>query len=116
MNGFAPLRTAIAARPLQRLLGLAAPCRACRLLLIAPCRDIHTAGMRTRIDVAFVDADGIVAQAHRNVSANRRLRCRHAVIALERPAEDTPWFSTGDALVIGAQTPCAPSQASAEQA
>ena len=36
-------------------------------LLLAPCRDIHTVGMRRPIDVAFVDKTGRVVEAHRAV-------------------------------------------------
>ena len=35
-----------------------------KTLMLAPCRSIHTFGMKHAIDVAFVDRDGATALAH----------------------------------------------------
>ena len=68
-------------------------------LLLLPCNDVHTVGMRHRIDVAFVDGAGNVLEAHRDVGSCRRLRHRKAVAVVERFSTcSTPWFSTGDRI------------------
>lgn len=71
------------------------------VLLLAPCRDIHTVGMRHALDIAFVDADGMVVEAYRDVGPMRRVRCRKAVATIERFSESTPWFTAGDRVEIG---------------
>lgn len=68
------------------------------VLMLVPCNDVHTFAMRRAIDVAFVAADGIVLEAHRDVSANRRLHNRRAAATLERFASEKPWFSPGDRI------------------
>ena len=71
------------------------------MLLLAPCNDVHTVGMRHRIDVAFVDGGGRVIEAHRDVGPRRRLRNRRAVAVLERFSTcDTPWLRPGEQLGI----------------
>ena len=66
------------------------------LLLLSPCNDIHTFGMRRSIDVAFLASDGTVLEAYRQVGRRRRVRCKRAASTLERVAEDAPWFEQGD--------------------
>lgn len=66
------------------------------VLLLAPCRDIHTIGMRSAIDVAFINRSGCVVASHRNVGAGRRVRCSEAYAVLERTSRDGPWPSPGD--------------------
>ena len=60
------------------------------VMLLAPCRDVHTFGMGHAVDVAFVDATGLVVEAHRAVAPGRRLRCRRARAVLERFAGEGP--------------------------
>lgn len=55
-----------------------------KTLLIVPCRSIHTFGMREHIDVAFVDAQGLVRRSYINLAPNRLLVCRDARMVLER--------------------------------
>ena len=67
------------------------------VLMLAPCRDIHTFGMRFPIDVAFVSEAGEVLEVHRGIMPRRRLRCRKAVAVLERASnENAPWYRKGD--------------------
>ncbi|MCI8469588.1 MAG: DUF192 domain-containing protein [Eggerthellaceae bacterium] len=73
------------------------------VLLLAPCHDIHTFGMSHPIDVAFVDAAGVVLEAHRDVGPRRRLRCRGAAAVLERFAEAGPWPVPGDQVTVAAR-------------
>lgn len=81
-----------------RLLGLYGRAGFDGALLLAPCHDIHTFGMRRPIDVAFIAADGTVVESHRDVTPCRRLRNGEAVATLERFASDAPWFAPGDRI------------------
>ncbi len=73
-------------------------------LLLAPCNDVHTVGMRRAIDVAFVDGTGLVIEAHRSVGPLRRLRNKGAVAVIERFAScETPWFSEGERVALSAK-------------
>ncbi len=67
-------------------------------LLLVPCRDIHTVGMRYSIDVAFVDGAGQVVEAHRAVGPLCRLRNARAAAVIERFAACGPWFQPGDRI------------------
>ncbi|MDO4501794.1 MAG: DUF192 domain-containing protein [Coriobacteriia bacterium] len=70
-------------------------------LALFPCRDVHTFGMRYAIDVAFVDARGMVIESHRCVRPLKRMRNRRAAIVVERISRaDEPWFSEGDCLAL----------------
>ena len=71
------------------------------VLLLVPCNDIHTFGMRQAIDVAFVAADGVVVESHRALAPNKRLKCRRASATLERFASDAPWLAPGDLIQHG---------------
>ena len=70
------------------------------VLLLTPCNDVHTFGMSRAIDVAFIAADGLVLESHREVGACRRLRCRPATATLERIAVEAPWFERGDRVEL----------------
>lgn len=73
------------------------------VLLLVPCHDIHTFGMRHPLDVAFVAADGTIIESHRNVQPRHRLKNRDAAATLERFAASSPWFAPGDRMQNG---PC----------
>ncbi len=83
---------------LQRLQGmlLGRGSRPGECLILSPCSDIHTFGMRWPIDVAFVDAQGKVLMVCKRVLPFQRLRCKKASAVVERRAQDSPWFSLGD--------------------
>lgn len=66
------------------------------VLVLAPCRDVHTFGMKEPIDIAFVGADGRVLAAYCNVRPRRRIRCREAKATLERFSVEQDWFDVGD--------------------
>jgi uncharacterized membrane protein (UPF0127 family) len=78
----------VAASPLSRLLGLALLSReaAGTGLLIPRCRSVHTLGMRFRLDLLFLDADGRVIELRRAVPPRRFVRCAGAVAVLELPS------------------------------
>lgn len=70
-------------------------------MLFMPCCDVHTVGMRHRLDVAFIDASGLVVDAYRDVGPFRRLRGKGAVAVVERFSScASPWFSLGDRLGV----------------
>lgn len=70
-------------------------------LLLAPCRDVHTMGMREPLDIAFIDEEGVVLEAHRAVGPMRRLRNRRAAAVAERRAAcGEPWFARGDVVML----------------
>lgn len=68
------------------------------VLMLVPCHDIHTFGMRESLDVAFVAADGTVLESHRRITPGRRLKNRQAAATLERFADSSPWFAPGDRI------------------
>lgn len=70
-------------------------------LLLMPCGDVHTVGMRHRLDIAFVDAAGVVLESYRSVGPFRRLRRKGAVAVVERFSScASPWFSEGDRVGV----------------
>ena len=91
----------LATEPLGRARGLLFGKEGDKVLLLAPCKDIHTAGMRDSIDVAFVDRSGQVIEAHRSVRPFCHLRNRKAAAVVERFSSCRgPWFTTGDRIVV----------------
>ena len=84
----------------ERLRGLLCRKEYPDILLLVPCNDVHTFGMRQSIDVAFASSRGLILESHRNVGANRRLRCKAASITLERIASRARWFEQGDRLEL----------------
>jgi uncharacterized protein len=78
----------VATSPLSRLLGLAllSRGRAGTGLLIPRCRSVHTIGMRFRLDLLFLDADGRAIDLRRAVPPGRFARCPGAVAVLELPS------------------------------
>lgn len=70
-----------------------------KALLLLPCSDVHTVGMRHRLDIAFVDAEGVVMRSCRDVGPFRRLRERGAAAVIERFSScAAPWFEEGDRI------------------
>lgn len=80
------------------------------VLLLTPCRDIHTIGMRFPIDVAFVDEGGCVRLVYEGLGPGKRLFCESATAVLERMSPiasasvmlaTESWFHVGDQIGIG---------------
>ena len=71
------------------------------MLLLAPCNDIHTFGMKRNLDIAFIDSKGTVVKAATGVTPSRRMRVPGAAAVLERHACGLPWFQEGDQIQIG---------------
>lgn len=90
----------------ERLVGLmgALPPGACPVLAFPACRSLHTAGMGSPVDMAFVGPDGSVALSRRAVPPWRAVLCPRAAWALERVAADGPWPEEGDGVRLCVQT------------
>jgi uncharacterized protein len=84
------LQVPVATSFASRLLGLAllSRNRAWSGLLIPRCRSVHTFGMRFRLDLLFLDADGRVLEIRRDVRPARVARCARAAAVLEIPARE----------------------------
>ena len=80
-------RVMLATRLSSRLRGLLFSPASNDLMVLLPCRDVHTFGMQYAIDIAFLDANGEVIRAVRDVVPNRRLRQPDAVAVVERCVE-----------------------------
>ena len=70
------------------------------VLVLCPCNDIHTFGMRKAIDVAFVAEDGTVLESYKEVRPCRRLRCPSARATLERFSREGSWFEEGERVDV----------------
>lgn len=91
----------VAARFWDRLVGFLRPRPPNCVLLIAPCRSIHTFGMTGLLDVAFFDRCGRVVRVHRAVGPRRRVGCCGAYGVLERGArDDVQWYREGDEVTV----------------
>lgn len=71
-----------------------------RMLILVPCKSVHTIGMRYALDIAFVDRNGIVLRSERNVRPGRVLSCRQAAFVLERPHQDEAWAKAEQRLLV----------------
>ena len=84
--------------PLQRLRGLLGTEPNASPVALVGCRQIHTVGMRYRIDVAFVGANGVVLDVRRSVSPGRFLSDERAWVTLERPHQRAAWLVAGESV------------------
>lgn len=89
----------------ERLVGLMGdlPPGARPVLAFPACRSLHTAGMGSPVDMAFVGPDGSVALSRRAVPPWRAVVCPGAAWALERVAADGPWPEEGDGVRLCVQ-------------
>ena len=96
-SAYGAVRVVLATKLLDRLRGLLfrRPC-ANLVLVLSPCRDVHTVGMRHRLDIAFMSRDGTVVAVARDVVPWRRVRCKCAAAVLERFAQTGAWVEVGD--------------------
>lgn len=92
-------RMAAATSVISRMRGLLGAERGDGLLLIAPCKGIHTYGMRYPIDAAFVDREGVVVLVRRALEPGNRVACETACLVIERRYnEDAAWFGLGETI------------------
>ena len=92
------MRVVYALAPLQRLIGMLFGRGAGEdeCLVLAPCADIHTYGMRWPIDVAFVDHVGKVLSVAFEVGPCQRRKCPGAYATIERRTYSKTWLKPGD--------------------
>jgi uncharacterized membrane protein (UPF0127 family) len=57
-------------------------------LLIPHCASVHTFGMRFRLDLYFLGAEGEIVSVRREVPPRRFASCRRATAVLELPADE----------------------------
>ena len=101
-DAFPASRVMLATKLSSRMRGLLFRPASEDLMVLMPCRDIHTFGMQYAIDVAFIDASGRVIRSVRDVLPNRRLKEPSAVAVLERCAIPRElWFEEGDRVALG---------------
>lgn len=101
LRGAGPDRLSMATGAASRMRGLLLSQPGEGTLLLVPCADVHTVGMRKRLDIAFVDDEGRVIESHRDVGPMRRLRNRRAAAVIERFSScSSPWFAEGDRLGV----------------
>lgn len=72
-----------------------------KILMLAPCRAIHTFGMKYAIDVAFINRSGGVIKVVKALPPRSRVSCRGACAVYERLSCSDAWFEEGEQLVIG---------------
>ena len=70
-------------------------------LLIPRCRCVHTFGMRFRVDLIFLRADGAVAEVRRAVPPRRVVRCGAARHVVEVAAGQAHGVLASNILVPG---------------
>lgn len=100
----------LACTPWARLRGMKAYPTWHGVLVLAPCADVHTFGIRRSLDIAFVDRWGIVLESYRRVPPGRRRRCKGACYTLERWAESgEAWFERGGSVFMQAGEATGPS-------
>jgi uncharacterized membrane protein (UPF0127 family) len=90
----------------KRIKGLLDPtvCETGKILVLIPCKSIHSFGMREAIDVAFLDDRGRVLKATRGMTPQRFLSCRGAVCVFERRSgTEEAWFEPGESVWLMAQ-------------
>lgn len=101
-DAFPAGRVMLATRLSSRMRGLLFAPDTDDLMVLLPCHDIHTFGMGFAIDIAFIDAGGVVVRALRDVMPNKRVRESRAVAVLERRAIPREvWFEEGDCISLG---------------
>lgn len=84
----------------QRAIGLLLTDITTDELMLIPCNDIHTLGMRHALDVAFLSSSGEVLEVHYALDPCKRIRNKHAAAVVERFASNSPWFQVGDRLML----------------
>lgn len=63
-------------------------------LRLAPCRSVHTFGMRFALDLLWLDANGRIVRVDEGVAPRRLRTCLRARAVVEVPAGDAPAFLT----------------------
>ena len=86
----------VLSRIVERLRGMKGAREESSHVVLVPCCDIHTFGMKVPIDIAFIDARGTVIAVHRRVMPKKRIRNAAACLVVERFAHQGAWYECGD--------------------
>jgi len=71
------------------------------MLMLAPCKSIHTFGLRCPVDVAFLDDEGKVVASERNIPPAKIRSHPKAEAVLERRSNPAfYWPTTGDSMSV----------------
>lgn len=79
------------------------------VLILSPCKSVHTFGMRQRIDIAFVGRDGTILRSERSVAPMRTMSRAGSVAVIERFSTggrdadggmEDRWFEPGDVVEL----------------
>lgn len=89
------MKVAFATSLLARLKGLYAHKEYADVLVLMPCCDIHTFGMKKPVDVAFISPEGCVLKVVRGLEPNKRLKCSGAALVMERYSSLDSWPQEG---------------------
>ena len=89
-------RFIVLSRIIERLRGMKGIKKESSHVVLVPCCDIHTFGMKAPLDVAFIDKTGTVIAVHRRVMPKRRIRNAAARLVVERAAHQGAWYECGD--------------------
>lgn len=101
-DGRGTRRLCLAATFWDRLMGLFSRQSSDEILLIAPCRSVHTFGMGYAIDIAFISREGRVLESYENVPPWRLRKCSGAYAVLERSVSEIDSSeSSGEDRVVG---------------
>lgn len=84
---------------LSRLKGLLGREPSETLLVLVPCCDVHTWGMKHALDIAFIGYDGVVVESLRMVGPRRRVRNDRAMMVVERFSSPKRWFREGEPVL-----------------
>lgn len=88
----------------DKALGMLVPRNQQTLLVLIPCRSIHTFCMKSNLDVAFISKEGSVLFSERNVKAGRVIKQKKAVCVLERYSDvNMHWFEEGQQIRLSVE-------------
>lgn len=85
---------------LDRLRGLIGRRKNYPPVYFAHCSSVHTFGMFSALDIAFLSERGQVLEVHSEVSPGRHLCCRRASWVLERFSKKETWLEVGDYISV----------------
>ena len=102
------MKIVLATSMAARLTGLLKQSRCANgeVLLLAPCKSIHTFGMRTPLDLVFLDTEARVLKSERNVPPNKMRSHPKAVAVLERRSNPSQsWPLASEQLTFNSRQP-----------
>lgn len=81
-------------------------CMQGEVLMLAPCKSIHTFGMSCAIDIAFLDTDARILASERNlVSAQIRSHAKAVAVLERRSSPESFWPTAGEYMQLDCSLP-----------